>query len=373
MKKIFSLLAIASMLFNTSAFAQITPEGVMATLPDMPTVAQMIAYETGEQDPELYSDFLTKLDVAERQSQKMVEKSIGHIAHDIKSATMKQKVAGTNVTTAQVMNMSKAEREKFAKTTSINEKLSSMGISMEELQAVQSGKMSEEELASKMMAKQTGGLTTKDIQAMQNMTEAERIEFMQQSGLAKSTQAAAAKNKKAVASNAALTSVIQKITSLSGRITELMQKSIRLRDEANASGADLYAKNYKGRIETLQEECRALSVFVGGGEDGTAAEEAKAREAGIKIAAINKQIDGFRHDFYSKSIPVWRNAVIASMDVFRVEVLPLQYELKEAYAKAYVLTKNPEYMGGEQFPFQAAFAYLEAAEYIDDYNFTREE
>lgn len=363
-------------LIGTGAYAQITPEGVMATLPDMPTVAQMIAYETGQPDPELYSDFLAKLDVAERQSQKMVEKSIGHIghvAHDIKSATMKQKVAGTNVTTAQVMNMSKAEREKFAKTTAINEKLSSLGISMEELQAVQSGKMSEEELASKMMAKQTGGLTTKDIQAMQNMTEAERIEFMQQSGLAASTQAAVAKNKKTAASNAALTAVIQKITSLNGRITELMQKSIRLLDEANASGAELYAKNYKGRIETLQEERSALSVFVGGGEDGTAAEEAKAKEAGMKIKAISKQIDGFMHDFYSKAIPVWRNAVIASMDVYRVEVLPLQYELKEAYAKAYELTKNPEYMGGEQFPFQAAFAYLEAAEHIDDYNFTREE
>ena len=359
MKKIFSLLAIASMLFNTSAFAQITPEGVMATLPDMPTVAQMIAYETGEQDPELYSDFLTKLDVAERQSQKMVEKSIGHIAHDIKSATMKQKVAGTNVTTAQVMNMSKAEREKFAKTTAINGKLSSLGISMEELQAVQSGKMSEEELASKMMAKQTGGLTTKDIQAMQNMTEAERIEFMQQSGLAKSTQAAAAKNKKTTASNAALTALLQKITSLSGRITELMQKSIRLRDEANASGAELYTKNYKGRIETLMYEVAQLS-------------EAEHYDEAL-VKAKHQQIAQLEHDFYSKSIPVWRNAVIASMDVFRVEVLPLQYELKEAYAKAYELTKNPEYMGGEQFPFQAAFAYLEAAEYINDYNFTREE
>ena len=101
-KLLFALMTF----IGTGAYAQLTPEGVMATLPDLPTAAQMIAHETGEQYPELYSDFLEKLNEAERQSQEMVEKSIGHIAHDIKSATMKQKVAGTNVTTAQVMNMS---------------------------------------------------------------------------------------------------------------------------------------------------------------------------------------------------------------------------------------------------------------------------
>lgn len=354
MKKIlFALMAF----IGTGAYAQLTPEGVMATLPDLPTAAQMIAYETDHPNPELYNDFHQKLRQAQQQSQTMVEKSFGNIVYDIKSATMQQKVTGTNVTTAQVMTMSKAEREKFAKTTAINGKLSSMGISMEDLQAMQNGKMSEEELASKMMAQKTGGLTTKDIQAMQNMTEAERIAFIQESGLSESTQAAATKNKKAVASNAALTAVMQKITSLSGRITELMQKSTRLRDEANASGAELYAKNYKSRIEKLSYELALLS------------DEEHYDEAQVK--AKQKQVAQLEHDFYSKSIPVWRNAVIASMDVIRVEELPLQYELKEAYAKAYELTKNPEYMGGEQFPFQAAFAYLEAAEYINDYDFTR--
>ncbi len=356
MNKLFIIVA-ALMLFGIPAYSQLTPEGVMATLPDLPTADRMIAFETGEQDPELYNDFLSKLNKAQRQCQATVDKSMGSLFGDIKSATMKQKVAGTNVTNAQVMNMSEAERQEFAKSTAINGQLSSMGISMEDLQALQSGKMSEEELASKMMAKQSGGLTTKDIQAMQNMTEAERVAFIQQSGLSESTQAAAAKNKKTAASNAALTAVLQKITSLSGRVTELTKKSIRLRDEANASGAELYAKNYKSRIETLIREVALLS------------EAEHYNEALVK--AKNQQIAQLEHEFYSKSIPVWRNAVIASMDVFRVEILPLQYELKEAYAKAYELTKNPEYMGGEQIPFQAAFAYLEAAEYINKYDFVK--
>lgn len=39
--------------------------------------------------------------------------------------------------------------------------------------------------------------------------------------------------------------------------------------------------------------------------------------------------------------------MVVSMDVFRVEMLPLQYELKEAYAEAYALTGSSAYMGGE--------------------------
>ena len=51
MKKI--LISLALVLFmSIGVYAQLTPEGVMATLPDLPTLAQMIAYETEEQDPE---------------------------------------------------------------------------------------------------------------------------------------------------------------------------------------------------------------------------------------------------------------------------------------------------------------------------------
>lgn len=50
-------------------------------------------------------------------------------------------------------------------------------------------------------------------------------------------------------------------------------------------------------------------------------------------------------------------------------MLPLQYELKEAYAEAYALTGSSAYMGGEQFPYIAANSYLEAAAYIDQYDF----
>lgn len=299
---------------TVSAFAQLTPEGVMATLPDMPTAAQMIAYETpGGQDDlgDIYGEFHSKLNKAIKQCQEMQDKSMAGLASKAKDAALSEKVPGTNVSVADAKNMSKSDLQKLAMSAAMG-RMSSMGVSMADVQKVQSGK--------------------------------------------------------AAASNAALTSVMQKITSLQKRIGDLTQKSIRLRDEANAFGKDLYAKDYKSRIESLEKEVRNLFGQVSDGEQ-TAAEAAKARELAPKIEGLNKQIDDLTKDFYSKSIPVWRNAVIAAMDVFRVEILPLQYELKEAYQQAYELTGQADYIGGEILPFSAAGSYLESAEYIDKYDF----
>lgn len=287
-----------------SAYGQLTPEGVMATLPDMPTEAQMIAYATpGGQEGlgDLYGEFHSKLNKAIKQCQEMQEKSMTGLASEVKSAAMSEKVPGTNVSVADAKNMSREELIKLAMSSSMSQR---------------------------------------------------------------SSQGAG----RAGASNASLTSVMQKITSLQKRVGELTQKSIKLRDEANAFGKDLYARDYKSKIESLIKEVRNLYSQVSDGEQ-TAAEAAKARELGIKMDGLNKQIDDLTADFYSKSIPVWRNAVIAAMDVFRVEILPLQYELKEAYQQAYELTGQADYMVGATLPFTAAGSYLESAEYIDKYDF----
>ena len=72
----------------------------------------------------------------------------------------------------------------------MNKQLAGYGISQKDLARMQSGQMSEAEmaaLASKMMEKQTGGLNMRDIQAMENMTDEERMDYMQQTGLAEST------------------------------------------------------------------------------------------------------------------------------------------------------------------------------------------
>lgn len=307
MKKALILPALI-LAFGISANAQLTPEGVMATLPDMPSAAQMIAIASGELDSDLYREFQEKLNDAQKKCQEMMDKITESTAYEIKNKAMQEKVAGTNITAAQAQSMSKEELQAMARSVAMSRAASA-------------------------------GAGAATVKSTNNAVD-----------------------------NRAVTAVLQKITSLQKRIAELTQKSIRLRNEGESYGKNLYAKEYKNRIESLEAEISALSVDMGGGEEH-GDEAARGLAAGAKANALNKQIDGFRHDFYSKAIPVWRNAVTASMDVFRTEILPLQYELKEAYAKAYELTGKHEYLGDGQLPFSAAFGYLDAAGYIDNYNF----
>ena len=176
---------------------------------------------------------------------------------------MNEKVPGTNVSAAQAQNMSKEELQAMAKSAAMG-RIASMGISSSDLKGVQNGTKSKEDLASSILAQRTGGLTMKDIEAMSNMSDAEKIEFMMNSCLAGSTQAAVSGR-----SNASLTFVSQKITSLQDRISDLTIKSRRIREEADVSCKDLYARDYKSRINQLEEEYVALMAKYPTGVDAT--------------------------------------------------------------------------------------------------------
>lgn len=82
MKKIVYSLVLM-LLLSTKVNAQLTPEGVMATLPDMPTAAQMITIETSEQEPDLYVDFHAKLNDAQQKCQEMMDKTTASLAKEV--------------------------------------------------------------------------------------------------------------------------------------------------------------------------------------------------------------------------------------------------------------------------------------------------
>ena len=181
MKKIILTLSLAVISYF-NAFAQMTPEAAMAACPDLPTEAQMIAYLDGDGDPELYEKFKEALDKAQRNYQEMTAKM--NPMHQVEKALDKKKIEGTNVSIGQAKNMSKAQQEALAKQA-MKGRLGNMGISMEDLEAVQSGKMTEKELADKMMAQQTGGLTVTDMEfiANNNLSAEETQQFMEMAGI----------------------------------------------------------------------------------------------------------------------------------------------------------------------------------------------
>ena len=154
MKKI---LLVAALLTAMTARAQMTPEAIMGSVPTMPSTAEMLQYYSdytnpngeGVPDPNVISNFLEAWEEARRNID--ANNKTGDV---IQRRVMNSKVGnGTNKSVKEVENMSDAEAEALAKAT-MNKQLAGYGISQKDLARMQSGQMSEAEmaaLASKMM------------------------------------------------------------------------------------------------------------------------------------------------------------------------------------------------------------------------------
>ncbi len=144
--------------------------------------------------PNLYIDFHKALKSAKDRTDEQIK---NNVSTSVERKIMNSKVAGSNYTVAQMEAMSEAEQERVANQL-VQNKLKGYGISQADIAKMQSGNMSkadEEAMTNRMIQQMTGGMTMSDIQMMQGMTDKERAQFMQASGLAEQTQAKAKENK----------------------------------------------------------------------------------------------------------------------------------------------------------------------------------
>lgn len=352
------LISITFLAAALSARAQLTPDGIMALLPNMPTQAEMIRYAKEScapvsvyvevTQPTLYDDFREALQAA-------LEKASGSTDQNLEPSMNKKinggKVAGTNRTESELAHMTESQREAYARSQVANQ-LSGMGLSAADIAKLQSGNVSRAEaeaLAAKMVATQSGGVTMADVQAMQNMTDKQRKEYLEQSGLGESMGAKAAadkgKNTKK-ADEAALVQDLARYNRLLNELHERMKKKIdqweSVRSEAMREGA--------------------------GWEKYDAADEGKVEAASRKLANAELQQWLARCEFYEKFIPMWRNAIVEQMDMVRSQEMPLMQEKKMATNKLYELTKDVKYAVGDSYPVSAAIKYLEIPEILRDYD-----
>lgn len=260
MKRIIFSLSVV--LLSSSAFAQKTAQEIIASVPQVPTVSQLVESQVGQTDYEVFDNFREKLNDAQEECQKVMEK--------------------------------------------VSEKMQS-----------------------KMMA--------------------------------------AAGTPQTAVRNPALTEILFEISSKRQEITELTMKSMNLRSEALSSGMQLYESSYKEKIQALEEEDRRLFQMTSDGEQ-TAAEGAKAKELAKQQEAIQKKVEDLKREFYTKALTTWRKAVVDGMDIFSKQVLPLENDLKKAYDKAYELSGQASYLGGELFPYTAVTYFLDVAGSITDFN-----
>ncbi len=77
MKKVLITIGVLAGICHVAS-AQLTPEGAMANLPDMPTVAQMLN-TSGEEYTQIFREFHSKLSAAQKQCQELIDTEVPHL------------------------------------------------------------------------------------------------------------------------------------------------------------------------------------------------------------------------------------------------------------------------------------------------------
>ena len=374
MKKIIiTLFALAMML---PARAQMTPEAVMGMTPDLPSTAVLLNYWKNSNDPfhneypnlDLLNEFREAWNAANDQIQDMQEKTL---APGMKKNAMAGLVAGTNKTAGEVANMSEAEAKALAMSTmstTMQGRLSSMGLSQADFAKLQSSNLSDEEakaMASKVMAKQTGGLTAKDIEAMSHMTDEERAAFMQESGLGESITAKMNADKGKRASSQKQYQLVTELTALGQKEHALQQKAIGMIESARKEGVALFDRKYRKADEQHSEEMHRAALELEDAIGEAAYKAALARLNAAQSAWFNNM-----SQFYAEYIPLYRDAVAGAMDCCRAQLLPVKRQHKAVMEQLYALTRSAEYALSESIPFEASDMYFELSEKITEFELT---
>ena len=368
MKKIIiSLFALAMIL---PAKAQMTPEAVMGMTPDLPSTAALLNHWKEHNDPlrdvapdsDTLNEFREAWNAANDQIQDMQAKAL---APGMQRNAMSGKVAGTGKTAGEVANMSEAEAKALA-MSSMQGRLSSMGLSQADFAKLQSSNLSDEEakaMASKVMAKQTGGLTAKDIEAMSHMTDEQRAAFMQESGLGASMTAKMNADKGKRASSQKQYLLVTEMTTLAQKEHSLQQKASGMIDSARKEGVALFDRKYRKADAEYRAE---ISKAVWAMENAISAADVKAAEAWLR-AAESKWFNNMSN-FYAEYIPLYRDAVAGAMDCCRAQLLPVKRQHKEVMEKLYALTQSAEYALSDSIPFEASSMYFELSEKITEFD-----
>ena len=212
------------------------------------------------------------------------------------------------------------------------------------------------------MAKQTGGLTAKDIEAMSHMTDEQRAAFMQESGLGDSMTAKMNADKGKRASSQKQYQLVTELTSLGQQEYALQQKAVGMIESARKEGVALFDRKYrKADAEYRAEISRAGWAM----DNAISAADVKAAQAWMR-AAEAKWFNNMSN-FYAEYIPMYRDAVAGAMDCCRAQLLPVKRQHKEVMEKLYALTQSAEYALSDSIPFEASYMYFELSEKIREF------
>ena len=371
MKKIFVLAALIAA--NLWTYAQMTPEAIMGSVPTMPTAAQMLEYYRIANDPNgngAPSDnvITTFLEAWEEARTNIQENN--PTGDNIKHRAKNSKVGnGINKTADQVKDMSDAEAQAMA-MAAMNKQMAGLGLSQADMAKLQSGNLSEAEqqaLVDKIMAAQTGGINTRDVQAMQNMSDEERMDYMQMTGLGESGSKKIKENQPKLAANQHRTELVMEGQKIDAQMKELTDKILNKKNEAREAGLKLYKEKYKAQYDQLEEA--ALKEIKGpcGWTIFQKEEEPIVDASCDRYHAARKQQYDLMCRFYSEYIPMWRDAVTDGMDMARAQLVPMAKQREKIGKELYEMNREVSFASYEIYPFIAANTYFELSRDVVDF------
>lgn len=357
MKKIF--VSIMLLMTVLGVKAQMTPEAWIASLPDLPSINQIITedrdyrypFNEGKDVKVPVADFLESVDKAmESGAVTMRKVGEGELLHQ-KNVAFKEKVPGTNVTKGQMAHMSKDQQERVAKQA-VKGKLAQYGLSEADIKKMQSGKMTKAEqdaLTNKVKKQMTGGMDMNDVKFMQGMTDKERAQFMQQSGLAESTTAKMEENmKNSKVSQATLKRIIATVKErdfTTKRVIEYKELA-----HVMEYGDSLWNHKYEATAASLRKKQAQLAAKLE--ELWVAGAHGKNVEAQMKAVGEQgrqNQLDIWENEnkFYAEYIPLYHRALGGMLDYIKGTVMSSYRNFKSAYDQAYKETGGQQWMLGE--------------------------
>lgn len=170
-----------------------TPEAVIGQCPDLPAAGTLAACDQSNASDEPRRIFLDKMEKIGKRLQEIIDSAEEISKKNLTQAAGKQVRDLTGKSLDEVQNMSEAELERMGMGIA-DKQLKQMGIKKSARQLAQQGELSEAEqqqMAGDVMKKMSG-LSMKEVQALQNMSEEEQMAYMQQGGRMERAQKAAA-------------------------------------------------------------------------------------------------------------------------------------------------------------------------------------
>lgn len=224
-----------------------TPEAVIGQCPELPaagTLAAAISSDCPAAAYEAVELFKERMEKIRERLREIIDAAGEETKNSLVQASDKQVRKQTGKSIDEIADMSEAEREKMGMSLA-DKQLKSMGINKSAKQLANEG-MSEAEqqqLASDM-AKKMSGMSLKELQALQNMSEEEQMAYMQQGGRMERAQNAASKTAAGMPSSGTSAKDAKALMEISEEMKTIQEQWVYIENQ--------YKKERKKMIEEMR-------------------------------------------------------------------------------------------------------------------------